>query len=103
MKSETAIVKYISIACISLLLPCLWAKAQVKSMRFTRDIYQAGAQNWAFQQDESGTVYIANNEGLLTFNGAFWRVHPLPNNTILRSSAFGRGRQLFAGGQDEIG
>ncbi|MCU0374883.1 MAG: hypothetical protein MUF24_06205 [Chitinophagaceae bacterium] len=103
MKSETAIVKSITIACIGMLLPCLMVSAQVKSMRFTRDVYQAGAQNWAFQQDESGTIYVANNEGLLTFNGAFWRVHPLPNSTILRSIAFGRGKQLFAGGQDEIG
>ncbi|TAD90624.1 MAG: hypothetical protein EAY75_04300 [Bacteroidetes bacterium] len=86
-----------------LLLICCAAVAQLKATRFTRQMYSAGAQNWAFQQDESGTLYVANNEGLLTFNGAFWRVHPLPNSTILRSIAFGGGGRLFAGGQDEIG
>lgn len=103
METEFAIFKTRLWVAICLLLTCCEAVGQLKATRFTRQMYQAGAQNWAFQQDESGTVYVANNEGLLTFNGAFWRVHPLPNNTILRSIAFGRGRQLFAGGQDEIG
>lgn len=103
METVFAIFKIRLWIAIWLLLTCFEAAGQLKATQFTRHMYEAGAQNWAFQQDETGTVYVANNEGLLTFNGAFWRVNPLPNSTILRSIALGRDNQLFAGGQDEIG
>jgi ligand-binding sensor domain-containing protein len=77
--------------------------AQSNTVHFNRTDYKAGAQNWAFHQDATGILYVANNEGLLTFDGDRWQLHPLPNNTILRSlSADDKGR-LYAGGQDEFG
>ncbi|MGK0385998.1 MAG: AraC family chitin signaling transcriptional activator, partial [Patiriisocius sp.] len=52
---------------------------------YTPGIYKAGTQNWGISQDENKLVYIANNEGLLTYNGAKWSLLPSPNNTIIRS------------------
>lgn len=54
-------------------------------------------------QDKNNRLYIANNEGLLVFDGTNWQVFPVPNKTILRSIGFGPGEKLFAGAQDEIG
>ena len=48
-------------------------------------------------------MYIANNEGLLTFNGAYWKLYPFPNKTILRSVKIGKNGRLYIGAQDEIG
>ncbi|MFS4457333.1 triple tyrosine motif-containing protein [Maribacter sp. 2304DJ31-5] len=31
------------------------------------------------------TILAANNNGLLRFNGAFWKLHPSPNESIIRS------------------
>jgi hypothetical protein len=29
---------------------------------FTREIYKSGTQNWGITQDESNTMYFANNQ-----------------------------------------
>jgi DNA-binding CsgD family transcriptional regulator len=54
-------------------------------------------------QDSRGIMYFANNEGLLTFDGNFWRNYALPNNTIVRSLAIDANDRVYVGGQDEIG
>ncbi len=70
---------------------------------FTRKQYGAGAQNWAMAEDKNKRLYIANNEGLLVFDGTNWQVFPVPNKTILRSIGFGEDGKLYAGAQDELG
>src|SRR6187549_3630056 len=65
--------------------------------------YNAGAQNWDIKQDQQGTVYFANNEGLLSFDGIYWKLYPLPNKTIVRALEFGTDNRIYIGGQDEIG
>ncbi|MGB3006588.1 MAG: triple tyrosine motif-containing protein [Chitinophagaceae bacterium] len=72
-------------------------------LSFTRIQYGAGAQNWAMAQDNSSRLYIANNEGLLVFDGINWKVYPVPNKTILRSLGFGGDGKLYVGAQDEFG
>ena len=52
---------------------------------FSPDIYEAENQNWAISQSAEKYIYVANNSGLLEFNGAKWRLYPSPNNTIIRS------------------
>ncbi len=89
-------------------LPINEAKAQAsigqtEVLAFSRNQYAAGAQNWAITQDKNRRLYFANNEGLLVFNGQNWQRFPIPNNTILRSIAFGPDGKLYAGAQDELG
>jgi len=47
--------------------------------------YQGGNQNWSISQSDEKIIYVANNSGLLEFNGAEWRLYPSPNNSVLRS------------------
>jgi len=77
--------------------------SQTEVTSFTRNQYEAGAQNWAIAQDKNKRIYIANNEGLLVYNGTNWQLYPIPNKTILRSICFGSGGKLYAGAQDELG
>lgn len=70
---------------------------------FSRVSYAAGTQNWAMAIDINKRLYIANNEGLLIYNGTNWQLYPLPNKTILRAIAFGNDGKLYAGAQDEFG
>ncbi|MHA4807081.1 triple tyrosine motif-containing protein [Flavitalea flava] len=65
--------------------------------------YNAGAQNWSIRQDIQGRMYFANNEGLLCFDGTYWKLYPLPNKTIVRSIEFGADNRIYIGAQDEIG
>lgn len=72
-------------------------------INYTKEQYGAGLQNWDICQDESGIIYIANNEGLLSFDGRYWNLHALPNKTIVRSAAMGKQGRIYTGGQDELG
>ncbi len=65
--------------------------------------YNAGPQNWAMVQDQRGVIYIANNDGLLEFDGQNWALFPLRNRTICRSLAIDDQGRIFAGGQGELG
>src|SRR4029078_12202805 len=65
--------------------------------------YNAGAQNWDIKQDVQGRIYFANSEGLLSFDGIYWKLYPLPNKTIVRSLEFGKDNRIYIGAQDEIG
>lgn len=53
--------------------------------RYSPAQYKAGNQNWMIDQDENGWMYFANNDGLLTYNGAQWSTYSSPNNSIMRS------------------
>ena len=52
---------------------------------FTPQQINAGNQNWMISQGEDQTVYFANNQGLLSYNGAQWKLHPAKDNSIVRA------------------
>lgn len=72
-------------------------------VNYSKTVYKAGNQNWGIAQDPKGILYFANNDGLLSFDGSFWRIYPLPNKTIARSVAIGKDNRIYVGGQGEIG
>jgi len=52
---------------------------------YTPNIYGGENQNWSISQSQEKYIYVANNIGLLEFNGAEWQLYPSPNGTIIRS------------------
>ncbi|HEX2629642.1 MAG TPA: triple tyrosine motif-containing protein [Chitinophagaceae bacterium] len=72
-------------------------------VNYSKQVYNAGSQNWNIVQDKQGILYFANNDGLLSFDGVFWRTYKLPNRTIARSVAIGSDNRIYIGGQKEIG
>ncbi|APZ46221.1 LuxR family transcriptional regulator [Polaribacter reichenbachii] len=52
---------------------------------FKIEDYEAGNQNWAISQADNDFIYVANNNGLLEYNGATWNLYETPNETIMRS------------------
>ena len=64
--------------------------------------YNAASQNWGLATDDDGGLFVANNKGLLHFNGEQWRLYKLPNNTIIRSVAYVKGR-IYTGSYEEFG
>lgn len=75
---------------------------QREIINYEKKKYNAGMQNWQIQQDKQGRMYFANNEGVLSFDGNYWALYPLPNKTIVWSIEMANNK-LFVGGQDEIG
>ena len=70
---------------------------------YPKDVYNAGTQNRGIVQDKNGIIYFANYEGLLSFDGTYWKNYPLPNKTVVRTVAMGPGNKIYAGGQDDFG
>ncbi|MBK9151052.1 MAG: hypothetical protein IPM26_08620 [Saprospiraceae bacterium] len=71
---------------------------------YTRNQYSGGTQNWSITSGKFNTLLVANNDGLLIFDGHRWEKYYLPNRTIVRSVAYDRSKdRIYAGGQDEFG
>ena len=90
-----------------LILFALWgnivfSQYQPPIQNFPPDIYNAGNQNWNISQDANNRVYVANNFGLLEFNGSNWNLHPTPNNTIMRS-VFVNSSAVYTGAYMDFG
>ncbi|GHE23364.1 triple tyrosine motif-containing protein [Sphingobacterium griseoflavum] len=66
-------------------------------------VFQGGSRTWDIKQDSRGILYFANNEGLITFDGKYWKRHALPNHTIVRSIAIDEHDRVYVGGQGEFG
>ena len=52
---------------------------------FSSEAYGAENQNWSISQATNKYIYVANNKGLLEYNGAKWQLYNSPNETIIRS------------------
>ncbi|MDC6367527.1 MULTISPECIES: triple tyrosine motif-containing protein [Flavobacteriaceae] len=52
---------------------------------FSPTDYRAESQNWAISQTDDKTIYIANNRGLLAYNGSQWTFSSSPNESIIRA------------------
>lgn len=69
---------------------------------FTPQDYAAEDQNWSISQTENSFIYIANNAGLLEYNGASWELYRSPNDDILRSVK-SVGDRIYTGGYMDFG
>ncbi|WP_084438903.1 triple tyrosine motif-containing protein [Algoriphagus mannitolivorans] len=65
-------------------------------------VYEAGIQNWDITQDNMGRIFIANNLGLLEYDGRSWQRYGL-NNTKVRSALFGQNGRIYVGSQGDFG
>lgn len=71
-------------------------------INYSKRAYESGNQNRAIAQDRRGLLYFANDDGLLVFDGTYWKTYPLPNKSIVRSLAVVDDK-IFIGGQQDIG
>lgn len=69
---------------------------------YSKEDYDGGTQNWDSEVMQNGHIFMANDNGILHFNGVAWQKYPLPNKTIARSLCITKNR-IYVGGQDELG
>jgi len=78
------------------------SKIPLKSHFDSKD-YSGSIQNWRFDQDSDGILYVANNEGLLKFDGSQWHKFKVPLSTKIRAVKIDNQHRIFVGGQNQIG
>lgn len=72
-------------------------------INFSKQEYGASNQNWSMDQGPNGWLYVANNQGLLVYDGGTWQTYELPGQQIVRSVAVdGKGR-VYTGAFAEFG
>ncbi|MGY5846015.1 triple tyrosine motif-containing protein [Salegentibacter sp. HM20] len=64
--------------------------------------YGAGNQNWMATQNAENHIFIANNLGLLSYDGEHWRLNKVPNSGPLRS-VLSSGQRIYSGGYMDFG
>ncbi|MEW5846734.1 MAG: SpoIIE family protein phosphatase [Bacteroidota bacterium] len=64
--------------------------------------YNGHSQSWAITQDKRGMIYVANNIGVIEFDGFDWR-HISINNALARCLGTDSNGRVWVGGQDEVG
>lgn len=72
-------------------------------VNYIKKEYRGATQNWMITQLNNGVVLVANNDGLLSYDGVYWKKHTVSNRTIVRSVAVDAANRIFAGAQDELG
>ncbi len=82
------------------LVPCFAYNPKVRN--YYKNEYGASAQNWAVTQNSAGTMYFANNNGILEFDGRNWTCYPLNNGTNAHC-VMSAGDRIYAGGANEAG
>ncbi len=65
--------------------------------------YKAGIQNWDIAQDKRGIIYLANNYGLLEFDGHEWETYRTRNGGKMRSVALAEDGRIYVGCQGDFG
>ena len=87
------------------IFPCLcFAEWTNLIKNYSRNDYKAGSQNWQIMQLDNHWMYFANKMGILEFNGKYWNLYPLKNNTDARSLYYSRNdNRTYVGGINEIG
>ena len=69
---------------------------------FSLSEYNAGNQNWGVSRADNGMVYVANNYGLLEYDGLKWDFIELPNKTTIRS-VLAYKELIYTGSYEEFG
>jgi hypothetical protein len=76
---------------------------QLFVQKYPKEVYQGSDQNWYFAQDSTGVLYVANDDGVLTFDGDKWDLLSLPVRNYVFSMAFDSRKRLYVGSNDEMG
>ena len=69
---------------------------------YKADQYNAGNQNWSVTQTTDKHIHLANNKGLLSFNGIDWCLSPTSNTSIMRS-VYAVGDTIYSGSYMDFG
>ena len=64
--------------------------------------YKASCQNWEISVSHYGVLYIANNSGLLTFDGNNWELYPLPDKSPIERVVF-HNDTIYTKGEKSLG
>lgn len=94
--------KYIYIFYLLLIFNFGYCQFTPNIHNFSITDYKASNQNWDICRSKEGKIYVANNIGLLEYDGIDWRLFQMPNKTTIRSVMTYKDL-IFTGSFEEFG
>jgi len=94
--------KFFALLTLSLVVELAYSQPTFHVTNYSKSEYQAGNQNWDLSIAGDRLLFVANNNGLLHFNGANWELENIPSKTIIRSVLYDNDK-LFVGSFEEFG
>ncbi|PLX11132.1 MAG: histidine kinase, partial [Marinilabiliales bacterium] len=70
---------------------------------FSPSEYKGGAQNWSFEQDNCGRIFVGNNSGILVYDGLNWHLERISNHSVVYSLAKDSLGTIYAGAAGDFG
>ena len=70
---------------------------------YSKDMYGSGNQNWSITRDTQGVMYFGNGEGLLSYDGKYWKQYEMPGRQIVRAVAADKNGRIYVGSYAEFG
>jgi len=70
---------------------------------YSYEEYDHTPQNWGIVQAPNGIIYVANQGGVLEFDGVSWRIIGIPEYAPVRSIAIDETGTVYIGGTNKIG
>ena len=70
---------------------------------FGSEVHKGGPQNFDLTQDSRGVLYFGNLAGLLTYDGAWWRLIKLPDDQAAGALAADARGRVVVGAVNELG
>ena len=80
----------------------IFEKGYSTIINYTPEHYNSLSQNHAIIQDKRGVMYFGNNDGILEFDGIYWRKIPV-NEKLVRSLAINKNGRIYVGASNEFG
>jgi len=68
---------------------------------YSSEAYEEHPQNWDIVQDDRGIIYVANNNGVLEYDGETWRTIEIQTDAFVRSLA--ADSAIYVGGTGNFG
>lgn len=93
--------------CVLLLLAAIPAGAAERGFPlitvYPPEVHKAGPQTFDITQDSRGVLHFGNLHGLVTYDGAWWELHKLPNEQVPLSLATDAGGRIALGLLNDLG
>ena len=86
-----------------LLLPIKLLSRNPYILNIDKQDYGAANKNWSIKEDEKGFIYVANDDGLLEFDGVKWTLYILPNKQPVKSLCVQNHNTIYSGNGDCFG
>jgi signal transduction histidine kinase len=70
---------------------------------FSSKDYEAALYNFSVCEDENGVIYIANENGVLEYDGSEWKLIPINDFSAVVTLKYSKDGRIYVGGTDEFG